>query len=265
MTSPNKEEMANELAMLTDATRRLCKLHGTLGLEYPNTAGFANIPATPTASQPPVSKGQPKVRSSRPPAGHQEPPAFCAEDVATLNDTISHCERCLAEDKRPTPLFGKGKQDRPALLIIGDAAASRGDVERGRIFQDEAEKLLIKMLAAINLNEGDVFQANIIRCAIDTNEVPQETQLQNCLPHLIKQITLLRPQIICTMGQLASQALLENKNQLIALRGRFHQFKNIPLMATYHPNQLLQVPDLKKAAWYDLQLIQYKLGKLKER
>ena len=80
----------------------------------------------------------------------------------------------------------------------------------------------------------------------------------------MEQINLFRPLIICTMGQMASQSLLATKNKLIALRGRFHQFNGIPLMATYHPGQLLLVPDLKKAAWYDLQLIQHKIKQLQK-
>ncbi len=262
MTSPNKEEMAQELAVLTDATRRLCKLHGNLNLEYPKIEGFRDMPAVLPVKQPSAVKQTSSLRSSKSQVGQVAPPAFSSDDVVTLQDTVTHCERCLEENKRPTPLFGKGKQDRPTLLIIGDAPTSRDDVEKGKIFNDQAAELLVKMLAAINLKEEDVFQTNIIRCCIDRNEVAIDTQLKNCRRHLIELISLLRPMIICTMGQLASQTLLENKNQLIALRGRFHQFNTIPLMATYHPSQLLQIEDLKKAAWYDLQLIQHKLGKM---
>lgn len=258
MSSRNKEEMAQELAELTDATRRLCKLHGALGLEYPKTAAFTTLPAPPLMKQ---------AQTSRPPLPAPSPPpqtkktsaaVFPSQDIADLKDTINHCERCPAEVKRPTPLFGKGRQERPTLLIIGNAA-NREDVARERIFSEQEGDLLGKMLAAINISEEDVFQTNIIRCALDNAEVAMETQLKNCRSHLMEQINLFRPLIICTMGQMASQSLLATKNKIIALRGRFHQFNGIPLMATYHPGQLLLVPDLKKAAWYDLQLIQHKI------
>jgi DNA polymerase len=149
------------------------------------------------------------------------------------------------------------------LLIVGNAT-NREAGGQEQIFSDQEGDLLGKMLAAINVNGEDVFVANIIRCALDSSEVPLETQLKNCRPHLLEQINLFQPSIICTMGQMASQSLLATKNKLIALRGRFHRFHDIPLMATYHPGQLLQIPDLKKAAWYDLQLIQHKLKQIQK-
>lgn len=263
MMSQNTKEMAQELAVLTDATRRLCKLHGTLDLAYPHTEGFKARPAHAVTRQAPVAKQPlpphtPSVQSEK-----TAPSLSPSQDVADLKDTIVHCERCVAEAKRPTPLFGKGRQDRPTLLIIGDVS-SRDGLAQGEIFPGQEGDLLTKMLAAINISEEEVFLANIIRCALDPNEVSLESQLKNCRPHLLEQINLFCPTLICTMGQMASQAMLSTKNKLIALRGRFHQFNNIPLMATYHPSQLLQVPDLKKAAWYDLQLIQHKLKQMQQ-
>ncbi len=263
MTPEKNEALSQELALLTDATRRICTLHGTLGLAYPKTDILSRCPTKPADSWPPpeklviATKGQ--AASEKPPA----PPVASAQDIVDLKDTISHCERCVAEDKRLTTLYGKGRQDRPSLLIIGDVASREG-IAQNEIFPGQEGELLVKMLAAINIGVQDVFQTNIIKCALESEKVPLPTQLQNCRPHLLAQITLLRPLIICTMGQIASQCLLGTKNKLIALRGRFHQFDGVPLMATYHPSQLLQVPDLKKAAWYDLQLIQHKLSKIQQ-
>ncbi|MBU0682156.1 MAG: uracil-DNA glycosylase [Proteobacteria bacterium] len=265
MTTQSKEELAQELATLTDATRKLCALHGTLGLEYPKSTNFTTRPASPA-----LKRAQAESRAlatlappPQPPTTKPAPLPIAAHDLSVLIDTISHCERCLPQAKRPTPLFGKGKQICPVLLIVGDAASS-GALEHGEIFSGQEGDLLGKMLAAINISVTDVFQTNIVKCAFGPGDIPLATQLQNCRPHLAEQISLLRPLIICTMGQMASQALIGTKNKLIALRGRFHQFNKIPLMATYHPSQLIQVPDLKKAAWYDLQLIQHKLKQIKK-
>lgn len=263
MMAESKEDMAQELAMLTKATSNLCRLHHVLGLEYPKTAAFSTVPRLPSAKQVPAAARKQAVqpRGQAPKNKKAAPPSFSLQDVKGLRESIDHCERCLPESKRPAPLWGTGKQERPALLIISDAASNEG-IKQGRVFPGQAGDLLLKMLAAIDLHEQDVFQANIIRCALEANEVPLEMQLKNCRPHLAEQIKLFSPSLICTMGQLASQALIGTKNRLIALRGRFHEFNGIPLMATYHPSQLLQVPDLKKAAWYDLQLIQHKLKQL---
>ena len=261
MTKQAEEHMTQELAELSDATRRLCKLHASLGLDYPKTTAFSNKPTIPASIEKrhiPISKKRP-----HPPTPQEKKPAFSAQDIATLRDTISHCERCISADKRPTPLFGTGKEEAPTLLIVGDVINDEGTKQK-QVFPGQEGELLVKMLAAIDLAVQDVFQANIIRCVLDSKEVSLQSQVQNCRPHLIEQIKLMRPAVICTMGQISSQAVLGTKNKLIALRGRFQQFEGIPLMATYHPSQLLQVPDLKKAAWYDLQLIQNKIKQLQK-
>lgn len=263
MMNQDMEDQAKELAELTDATRKLCRLHGDLGLVYPKTVGLATSYANP-GTRPAPEDNQPLLPSAHT-SQTQEPkqPVFPAHDIGALKDTIIHCERCVVEAKRPTPLFGTGRQDRPALFIISDAISSEG-LKQGSIFPGQEGELLGKMLAAIKLGVEDVFLTNIIKCALNSNEVTLATQVQNCRPHLLEQINLFRPLIICTMGQVASQAMLGSKNKLIALRGRFHTFNDTLLMATYHPSQLLQVPDLKKAAWYDLQLIQHKLKQLQK-
>jgi DNA polymerase len=265
MVTPREEELVRELATLTDATRRLCKLHGTLGLDYPRTAALTGHPVRRQAR---AAAQQAATQTSAPPAPpapilKKMAPTPSGQEIAVLQDTISHCERCIAEAKRPTPLFGIGRVERPTLLLVGDAVSDLG-VRQGEVFPGPEGELLGKMLAAIQIDPTEVFQASIIRCTLDPSVTPLAGQVQNCRPHLVEQIKLLQPMLICTMGQLASQALIGTKNTLAALRGRFHQFDAIPLMATYHPGQLLLVPDLKKAAWYDLQLIQHKLKELRK-
>ncbi len=263
MTNPSTTQLAQELAALTDATRRLCKLHGDLGLAYPKRAAPAALSGQATARQRPVSRQPLPSPAPVVPTQKTAAPAVAGPDIADLKETISRCERCGAEAKRLPPLFGTGREQRPALLIIGDTASPEG-VAQGSTFPGPEGDLLAKMLGAINLSVDDVFQVNILRCTLEGSKLPLATQLSNCRPHLLEQITLFQPLLICTMGQVASQTLLATHNKLIALRGRFHQFQELPLMATYHPRQLLQVPDLKKAAWYDLQLIQHKLKQVQK-
>ncbi|PLX48667.1 MAG: hypothetical protein C0613_09620 [Desulfobulbaceae bacterium] len=246
-----------ELALLTDAFRRLSCLHGSLGLDYPRSAAFT----APARRQPSVPPEQHPPVAAPPPPAQQQVSAPAQRDLTALRESIGQCRRCPTVSDKAVPLFGSGKEERPALLLVGDAATSTV-IRENAPFAGPAGELLAKMLAAINLSCDDVFQTNIIRCALPDSATDLPGRLANCQPHLIEQIKLMRPHIICTMGQLASQTLLSTNNKLIALRGRFHQFHNIPLVATYHPARLIEVPDLKKAAWYDLQLIQHRLRQL---
>lgn len=258
MPNQDNHTVATELTLLTDAMRRLYCLHGSLGLDYPCSAAFTastlrSRPAGPPEQQQPVA--------APPPPTKQRVSTPARHDLTALRESIRRCRRCPSGTGRPIPLFGSGKEDRPALLLVGDPATST-EIRENAPFAGPVGQLLGKMLAAINLNCNDVFQTNIIRCALPDSATDLPDRLANCQSHLTEQIKLLRPHIICTMGQLASQTLLNTNNKLIALRGRFHQFDNIPLVATYHPAQLIEVPDLKKAAWYDLQLIQHRLRQL---
>ncbi|HET98053.1 MAG TPA: hypothetical protein ENN98_05070 [Desulfurivibrio alkaliphilus] len=85
--------------------------------------------------------------------------------------------------------------------------------------------------------------------------------MRECLPNLLAQITTLQPALICTLGQEPARALLRSQLNLLQLRGRFHDYQGIPLIPTLAPEFLLLNPEMKKAAWEDLQLLQKRLGR----
>ena len=118
------------------------------------------------------------------------------------------------------------------------------------------------MLGAINLSLDDIFLTNVVKCVPPAEGNTTTAGTSACLPFLIRQIELIKPKIICTLGQTASQTLLKTSQSLLSLRGRFHDFQGIPLMPTFHPTLLLRTQELKKGAWHDLQMIQKKLKSL---
>jgi len=107
---------------------------------------------------------------------------------------------------------------------------------------------------------------NTIKCCPQTAQQPDRESEQHCLAHLRREIELLRPRIICAMGEVAARAVLGSSEPVLRLRGRFHPYKysgdageSTQVMVTFHPRFLLQYGDMKKAAWKDLQMVQRQL------
>lgn len=147
---------------------------------------------------------------------------------------------------------------RPELLIISDWDYSEKK-DSSKFMSNEASELLTKMLAAIQLTAEDICIYPIVKSPPTSDNKPSEDEVQSSLPFLLKQIEILNPKVICAMGKISSQSLLKSSKQLFALRGKFYSLLNLPLMPTFHPTLLLKHPELKKAAWQDLQLIRHKI------
>ena len=124
------------------------------------------------------------------------------------------------------------------------------------------------MLAAIHLSRKEVYITTLVKCFPGPQAKPRENEIKTCLPFLFRQIEIICPAVICTMGMLSSQTLLHSSQSLFQLRGLFYNFNDlcssqleskIVVMPSLHPSLLLENADLKKASWKDLQLIQKKL------
>jgi DNA polymerase len=146
-----------------------------------------------------------------------------------------------------------GVGDRNAdWLIVGEAPGADEDA-RGEPFVGQAGKLLDAMLAAIGLQRGDnVYITNVLKSRPPGNRNPEPDEVAACQPYLLAQIELIQPKLILALGRFAAQNLLDTDEAIGRLRGRVHQFQNVPLVVTYHPAYLLRnLPD-KARAWEDL-------------
>jgi DNA polymerase len=168
---------------------------------------------------------------------------------------IEACRLCSRHQSRKGPITGAGTTG-VKLLIIGDAPSAEDDLSGVPISGDPG-LLLDKMLAAIGLNRAAVHLSLLTRC--HSPEPPGKEEVDTCLPFLLQEILLVRPTVICTMGPLSARKLLHTGKPLSQLRGRFHDFQGIPLMATFSPEFLLKNQEMKKATWLDLQMIQKKM------
>lgn len=257
-----KDEPATLDAILRQA-RTLLLFHRQCGLDYPLSDELRNF-LTPRAGGTPQTAQTPRhpapsVAKSPAVSIPDQPPATTLDD---LRQGMADCHHCLPGNAGQRMIFGEGStQQGAALLIICDPPGPE-EMARQEPISGEARDLLIKMLGAISLSLNDVFLTNIVKCAPPEQRMPTPAEADACLPFLMRQLELLKPRIICTMGQAASRIMLKTTQPLVSLRGRFHDFKGTPLMPTFHPAMLLKLPELKKGSWHDLQMIHKKLQSL---
>ena len=112
-----------------------------------------------------------------------------------------------------------------------------------------------KMLGAMGLERGDVYITNILKCRPPQNRNPRPDELETCLPFLERQIEAIRPDFICALGTFAAQTLLGTTTPISRLRGRFHEYKGIKVLPTYHPAYLLRNPEKKRDVWEDMKML----------
>jgi uracil-DNA glycosylase family 4 len=178
-----------------------------------------------------------------------------------LADAVAHCTACKLSTTRTQGVLGVG--DRNAdWLIIGEAPGAEEDA-RGEPFVGQAGKLLDAMLASIGLQRGDnVYITNVLKSRPPGNRNPEPDEVAACRPYLLAQIELIQPKLILALGRFAAQSLLDTDEAIARLRGRVHQFQNVPLVVTYHPAYLLRNLTDKARAWEDLCLARRTLASL---
>ena len=176
------------------------------------------------------------------------------ELLEIVKEELKDCKRCKLYKERNHIVFGEGNED-ARLMLIGEAPGHEEDLQ-GRPFVGAAGHLLDNMLKAINLSRREVYIANIVKCRPPQNRKPERDEIEACKPFLLKQIDIIKPSIICTLGSIATQTLLETKTPITKLRGHIYDFSGIKLIPTFHPAYLLRNPYQKKGAWEDLKLIE---------
>ncbi|BBL35289.1 hypothetical protein Nstercoris_01551 [Nitrosomonas stercoris] len=172
-------------------------------------------------------------------------------DWEQLEQMVSVCTACQLCQTRRKTVFGVGDKQAD-WLFIGEGPGAREDT-LGEPFVGQAGKLLDSMLQALKLGRNqNVYIANIVKCRPPNNRNPQDIEAQQCRPYLLRQIALIQPKLIVTLGKVAAQNLLGSGDSIASLRGKLHEFAGIPLIVTYHPAYLLRSLTDKAKAWEDL-------------
>ena len=139
-------------------------------------------------------------------------------------------------------------------MFVGEAPGYYED-QQGEPFVGKAGQLLTKIIESIGMKRSDVYIANILKCRPPENRNPNANEIVMCSPHLIRQIEIIRPKIICALGTFAAQTLLDTKETIGKLRGKFFEYQSTKFLATYHPAYLLRNPNDKKKVWPDIKKV----------
>ncbi len=168
-----------------------------------------------------------------------------------LRVCVASCEACELHKSRKNTVFGAGDQNADWMLI-GEAPGVEEDVS-GEPLVGQAGQLLDNMIGAIGLARGkNVYISNVLKCRPPGNRNPDLAEVAQCKPHLLRQVSLVRPKLILAMGRFSVQALLGTDATIASLRGRLHEYQGVPMIVTYHPDYLLQTLADKTKAWEDL-------------
>ena len=188
-----------------------------------------------------------------------------SENTDTLDsiaEEIRKCRKCELCEKRNMVVPGAGSGC-PKVLIIGEAPG--GDEDRQGIpFIGAAGRYLDKWLDAVNLDRNkDCFIGNIVKCRPPGNRDPEPDEIYSCMPYLERQIEILKPEIILTLGRISGRIITGEESGIGRMRGRIYSYKGIPVVPTYHPSAVLRYPEkYRKPVWEDLQKLRAELDRL---
>ncbi len=272
---------SNELIEMLRDSREYAKFLGELGIESmsltaenPQPASLNSAAAVqparttpavsrpiPEAQAPPASIPKPKVSSPSAPLDFlfgelAPPPPTFAQSQETLNDIwsdIGDCTRCgLCEGRtQVVNTFGNPKA---RLMFVGEAPGADEDAQ-GKPFVGRAGQLLTKMIEAMGMKREEVIIGNVNRCRPPGNRQPTLEEAAICRPFLFREIAAIQPEIIVVMGNTALRNLLEVREGISRVRGKFQDFRGIKVMPTFHPAYLLRDPSKKRETWEDLKMV----------
>jgi DNA polymerase len=261
--------------------------------------GLRSVPRPPEADADPVVRPDPPVRcadeSDRPdapppaapvvrPSAARKPPApppgalfapdpsapafdapVLARDekrrrlIALDENEVRGCTKCRLCETRNNTVFGEGDPD-ARIFFIGEGPGENEDLQ-GRPFVGRAGELLNKWIAAMGLRREQVFIANIVKCRPPNNRVPAPDEVATCTPYLQRQLEIIRPRVIITLGLPSAKYMLQTNSTMGRLRGNWHAWRGIKLMPTYHPAFVLRqyTVETRGAVWSDLKKVMAEL------
>ncbi len=188
------------------------------------------------------------------------PPAkgknFGASQTISLSEftnATKNCQSCGLHAGRKRVVLGTGNESARLMIVL--PAPSMETESNDYPYSGTSAKLLRKMIQAINLNLAEVYSTPVLKCAPRKGRSISDAEILECQQHLQKEIQIVKPEFILSMGELAARTLLRTDANLGSLRGNWELFLNIPLLCTWEAELLLNSPDRKREAWADLKML----------
>jgi uracil-DNA glycosylase len=194
-------------------------------------------------------------------------PGATTQSFEELRARVLVCTKCPnLVSFRHSVVFGVGNP-KAELMFVGEAPGADED-RQGEPFVGRAGELLTKIIQTMGYQRSEVYIANVLKCRPDIppltpgNRQPTPTEMATCLPYLREQIDLIQPKLMVALGGTAMRGLFGKEDPMRLMRGRWHLFGSIPVMATFHPSYLLrnQALALKRQVWEDMLQVLERLG-----
>lgn len=187
-----------------------------------------------------------------------------AGSLAELETILGGYDGCGLKLRATQLVFADGNPD-AKIMLIGEAPGADEDRE-GKPFVGKSGDLLDKMLAAIGLNRDKVYLANTVPWRPPGNRTPSPEEMALCLPFLHRQVELVAPRLVLTLGSLPMQTVFSTTNGMIKMRGKWSEVSignhRVDALPTLHPGYLLRNPTAKQQAWTDLLSLKLKADAL---
>jgi len=195
------------------------------------------------------------------PYKEDEPNLILPNKFDALRTQAENCHLCELSKSRQKVVFGEGDLH-AKLLFIGEGPGASED-SMGKPFVGRSGELLTKMIEnVLYLKREEVYITNIVKCRPPNNRTPTPTEAHTCQPYLMKQIELIQPKLIVTLGGTAYHYLTGDETGITKIRGTVHKQNGYTLIPTYHPSYLLRNPSAKKEVFADLKRVKDLLEKL---
>jgi len=185
-------------------------------------------------------------------------------NLKDIRDKVLKCERCELCKTRTNYVFGEGKED-ANIIFIGEAPGAQEDMT-GRPFVGRAGQVFDELLGSIKLGRGDIFIANILKCRPPNNRNPEADEIRECTPFLEQQIKVIKPKVICTMGNYSTKFIMKKYglekdiDGISKLHGKVFKVKNlfeeIEIIPLYHPAVATYNPDMKNVLMKDIKILE---------
>ena len=177
-----------------------------------------------------------------------------------IEEELSKCRKCRLAESGNQAIMGAGRPGVRLMFIGGWPEAEDG--VSGRPYSGKAGELLTRIIKAMNLSNDEVYISYALKCRPDETVQPAAADVRICCRYVLQEIDIVKPDIICTLGELAALALLGTQVPWGELRGRFQYYKETPVMPTFSPEYLLDNPSAKRETWDDIKQILSALSKM---
>ena len=181
-------------------------------------------------------------------------------NLAELKESLRECQACRLASGRTQVVFGTGNPH-ASIMFVGEAPGFYED-KQGIPFVGAAGKLLTELLESVGLSRNEIYIANVIKCRPPNNRNPQPDEVETCKPFLLQQIQLIKPKLVCSLGNFAMQTLLERKIGITKVRGQIFRLTDFILFPLLHPAAALHQANLMAPLREDFQKLKQVLDEL---